>query len=137
MTIDLNRYYHTRCLVKSQLVINHVPFGEAREADSVPGMKGGLEAGTYRCQCVASELSPMTLKVCRQRGKGRIIFGWDLLRQSAMGIICMGAADTDVPPEERELVRQQETFKMFTQMIYKAYAEGEEFVLNIKECFNK
>lgn len=135
MTIDLNRYYHTRCLVKSQLVINHVPFGEAREADSVPGMKGGLEAGTYRCQCVASELSPMTLKVCRQRGKGRIIFGWDLLRQSAMGIICMGAADTDVPPEERELVRQQETFKMFTQMIYKAYTEGEEFVLNINECF--
>ena len=133
MKLQILRYYKDSRTMKGTLMVDGTPFCETREANSVLHQKYILPAGEYRCKCFASALSPMTLKVCRERGKAAMMVGFDVVRQWKVGMICLGQADPSAPAEERELDRQQETFEAFTGKVYKAYSEDESITLEIAE----
>lgn len=135
MKIEMIRYYAEEGMAKSLVSVDGTPFCEAREAWFAIGVKDILPAGAYTCRCFASEFSPMTLKVCRSRGKGLVRFGWDALRQWKKGVICLGIADSDIPAERRVINRQKETFQAFTRKVYAAYIDGEPFTLNVEDTF--
>ena len=131
MLLTLTRYHLTPRMARGTLSIDGKPFCETREPiDRLPSASM-IPTGEYKCRCAASPLSPMTLKVCRCRGRNLVFFGWDLFRPCQAGMISLGQADPDEPPEERELTRQQETFEAFTQRVYAAYAQNEEITLTI------
>ena len=136
MNIQLIRYHQSPQGIHSQLMVNGTPFCHAHEQGSSLRSHNQLSAGTYRCKCFASVLSPMTLKVCRQRGKAVMMFGWDANRQWQVGVILLGHADPTLPPEEQELTRQQEAFDAFTQHVYEAYAMGEPITLEVSLMHN-
>lgn len=135
MYIQLIRYYSDRRVAKSTLLINSLPFGEAREP-VLPATRHHpsaplLSPGTYRCQPVSTSQSSMSLKVCRSQGLPRITFGWSLFRQTAGDTICIGQSSPSLPPEERTLQRQQETFGRFVTQVYEAFAKGEPMTLEV------
>lgn len=131
MLIDLIRYHITPSLVKGRLLIDGEPFCETREPGTLSGANAHLPTGTYPCRCVATRFSPMTLRVIRRRGQHTVHFGWDALRQHLSGTICVGMANDALPPEERELTHQQDTFERLTRRLYYAYADAEEIELRI------
>lgn len=135
MHIQLIRYYSDRRVAKSTLLINSLPFGEAREP-VLPATRHHpsaplLSPGTYRYQPVSTSQSPMSLKVCRSQGLPRVTFGWSLFRQTASDTICIGQSSPSLPPEERTLQRQQETFSRFVTQVYEAFAKGEPMTLEV------
>lgn len=135
MNLQLIRYYKNLEQVKSQLYVNGELFCEAREGVGLTRREQPIEEGWHECTCMASMLSPMTLKVRRKAGKATIKIGWNLLRQWETGLICLGDADADEPPEERVLIRQQEVFEDFTQRVYEAYVRREPITLEVVERY--
>ena len=131
MHLQLLRYHQTARMARGILSIDGQPFCETREPIDRLASASMLPTGDYQCRCTASSLSPMTLKVCRRRGQSLVFFGWDFFRPCQSGMISLGQADPNEPPEERELTRQQETFDAFTQRVYAAYAQNEEITLTI------
>ena len=131
MHIQLLRYHHSPQGIRSQLMLDGAPFCHAHEPHSIMRSHDALPQGTYRCKCFASLLSPMTLKVIRQKGKAIMMFGWDALKQWQSNVILIGQTDSTLPPERQELDRQQDTFDAFTQHVYEAYAKGEPITLEV------
>ena len=113
-------------------MLDGAPFCHAHEPHSTVQSRNALPLGTYGCKCFASLLSPMTLKVCRQKGKALMMFGWDALKQWQGSMILLGKTDPALPPEEQMLTCQQDTFDAFTQHVYEAYAKGEPITLEVK-----
>ncbi len=132
MHIQLLRYHHSPQGICSQLMLDGAPFCHAHEPHSTVQSRDALPLGTYGCKCFASLLSPMTLKVCRQKGKALMMFGWDALKQWQGSMILLGKTDPALPPEEQMLTCQQDTFDAFTQHVYEAYAKGEPITLEVK-----
>ncbi len=131
MTLHLIRYHTDHEQLKGSLLIDGTPFCETREPGRMAGRNAHLPPGTYSCRCHPTRFSPMTLRVCRQRGQSTIHFGWNTLRQWLSGTICVGMANIADPPEERQLTRQQETFDQLTQRVYHAYENGEGIELTV------
>lgn len=133
MTLHLTRYYADLNQVKGILLIDGTPFCETREPGRMAGRNAHLSPGTYPCRCRATQFSPMTLRVCRQRGQSSVHIGWHALRQWLSGTICVGMANIADPPEERELTRQQATFDQLTQRVYQAFEQAEDIQLTVSD----
>lgn len=138
MHIIITRYHESPEETKSEITIDGVSFGEAREPGTASYRQRGktkclirLPEATYQCRITASDFSPMTLKVRRSPGQGSTYIGWDPLAPWRSGIICIGQGDPLSPPEERELTDRKGTFERFTQRLYKAFQRGEKITLEI------
>lgn len=133
MKIGLIRYHRDELVVRSVLTVDGMPFCEAREACGMGCARDLLPEGRYACRCLASDFSPMTLKVCRQRGKAMLV-GWDALRTWRRGMILLGYAAPSSRPATRGLERQDEAFAAFTRRLYAAYGRGEVFEMEVKDA---
>lgn len=134
MHLHLIRYHQSPALTQSRLHIDGVPFCEAREPGTLTFGRhrlAPLPAGEYRCRCVATEFSPMTLQVCRTAGHRRLLFGFHPMKQWQANVVNLGLSDPTLPPEQRTLVHTSDTFDRFTQRVYAAYARGESFTLTV------
>lgn len=134
MHITITRYYESPEETKSEIAIDGVVFGEVREPGTASTRTRGrvrqlvrLPEATYQCRIVSSDLSPMTLKVVRER----VFIGWDPVASWRLGYICIGQGDPFAPPESRELTDRKGTFERFTQLLYKAFQKGEKITLEV------
>lgn len=141
MYITLTRYYESPEETKGELLVDGRPFGETREpgTDYTTNTRGKrrlarIAEADYDCHITASDLSPMSLKVKRRSGQGKVFFGWDAIASWRTGFICIGQADPFEPPETRELTDREETFERFTQRLYQAYARKETITLEVRRC---
>lgn len=136
MKLTLIRYFQQGLCVKGTLYVDGKPLGETREALPIgrhfrktPAL---LPPGIYRCLPYANNCAAMTLKVCQKAGHDILSFGWDVLQEPLANLILLGQANKRLPPEQRRLHHQEETFAAFTALLYRAYAAGESFELEVK-----
>lgn len=142
MHITITRYHESPEETKSEITIDGIPFGEAREPGTASTRTRGrikhlvrLPEATYECRITASDLSPMTLKVRRYAGQPTVCIGWHPTAPWHTGFICIGQGDPLVSPEERELTDRESTFNRFTQLLYRAFQRGEKITLEVCRYF--
>lgn len=140
MKINIIRYHCKDLCVKGMFYVDGQPMGETREALPIGyryKKRPILPAGLHRCLPCSTDCAAMTLKVCQKAGHNRLTFGWDALKQQQLGRILVGQACPTVPPDDRKLERQEETFAQLTQRIYQAYANQEDFELEVVEQYGE
>lgn len=136
MHIYLTRYYQSPFVTKSTFDVDGILHLEAREPSELCAMPFSrllplLPPGTYACQCVPSDLSPITLRVNQQAVRRPLLIGYDEDKQWQIGRIHIGFADCSAPPEERELICQRAAFDSLTQRLYEVYARKEPILLTV------
>lgn len=138
MHIVITRYHESPEETKSEITIDGVSFGEAREPGTASVRRRGkvvhlarLPEAVYQCRIAASDLSPMTLKVRRSPGQSSVCIGWDPAVPWRCGFICIGQGDPLAAPEERELTDREGTFERFTKLLYRAFLRGERITLEV------
>lgn len=138
MHIIITRYHESPEETKSEITIDGISFGEAREPGTAAVSRCGctvklkrLPEAIYQCRITASDLSPMTLKVRRSPGQESTYIGWDPTAAWRSGYICIGQGDPCVAPEDRVLTDREGTFERFTKRLYRAFQRGEKITLEV------
>lgn len=155
MKILLNRYYGDRLITKSEMKVyldgetEPRMVCDAREpkfcnyAFSFAGASSYcLPAGTHKMKCGNSPYSPMGLRVPRCAGHRCVFIGHKWSREFYEGEILVGQPYTvdflkgpEILPATEEnrdlshLEKKEETYAQLTELVYEAYAKGEEFWL--------
>ncbi len=140
MKITIIRYHHKNLCVKGVFHVDGQPMGETREALPIGHRYKKtplLPPGLYRCLPCSTDYAAMTLKVCQKAGHNLLAFGWEAVKQQQLGKILVGQACPTVPPDDRKLERQEETFAQLTDRIYQAYANQENFELEVVEQYGE
>jgi len=133
MQLKIERYYRDGWVVKGMMSVDGRKFCETREPGDSKSRRHVVEPGRYECRCVAADFSAMALKVCRGRGQPKVLIGFHPVKQRVAGLICLGWADVYEEPDARELMETEETFRVFTKMVYTAFSRGETFELEVTE----
>lgn len=132
MQIELRRYDEGAAVTRGELWVDGLRLGETRETGTT-ATNGArrLPPGRYRCRCVSTLFSPMTVQVVRPAGHRRVVVGWDWQRQVRAGVILVGQGSAHTEAQLRVLERQEETFRRLTAGVYRAFALGEDICLDI------
>ena len=103
-----------------------------------------LPEGTFKMKVGNSPYSPMGLRIPRCAGHRCVFLGHKCTRESFEGEILIGQpividflderVEVPVTPENRIesiLRHEEETFAELTELVYEAYAKGEDFLIEI------
>ena len=141
MKITMIRYYGDCKVTKSLVTVEmngEVMRCEAREPEFVDyeePFKGSsrvcLPAGMLVGRLRATETCAMSLCIGRIATSTKTVVGYDEERCARCGFVMIGMADEGVPPEERVLHSERETFERFTDLMYRAWSNGERIDIEI------
>lgn len=143
MNIIINRRYGDDTVTKSLVrveseegkVLMECEAREPRFADyseAFPGCsKYCLAVGTFECKVKATEQSAMQVIVPRSPGHRSTRIGWDPWKQQSMNMILLGMGDAEMLPEYHKIRLQQETFRRFERLVYRAFTAEERIRLTV------
>ncbi|MBR0047215.1 MAG: hypothetical protein IJP75_10140 [Bacteroidaceae bacterium] len=144
MKIRMSRYYGDGSVTKSVMRIESERGGfepmecEAREmafkvyTEKFRGSSGYcVPEGTYTMQPRCTEFGVMTLRTKDMRGHANVSIGWSWTRQTKHDTILVGWSDGSQAAEVRRITGSRECFDELTKRVYAAWADGEEFTLEI------
>lgn len=131
MHITITRYYGDANMALGRLTVEGTDFecetSEPHYRDYSEAFQGCstfcLPVGEHRCKCVASQFSALTLAVAKTPGHRCTLFGWHPTKERMLNAILL----RPVGMESADAL-----FERFTQLVYDAYVNGEEMMVEIR-----